>query len=83
MAKRTILSQDEQNEILPYNEDSPNKAKVTHADDDEARTVLTDWLIDSGCSAPMTPHRENFDDHLMDFSCAVEVATGTLVPCYF
>ena len=56
---------------------------MIHADDDEARTVITDWLIDSGCSAPMTPHREDFVDHLMDFSCAVEVATGTLVPCYF
>ena len=80
MAKRTILLQDEQNEILPYTEDSLNKAKVTHADDDESRTFITDWLIDSGCSVPMTPHREDFVGHLMDFSCSVEVSTGNLVP---
>ena len=61
----------------------PNKAKVTHADDDEAHTVITDWLIDSGCSAPMTPHREDFVGHLMEFISAVEVAINTLISCYF
>ena len=31
----------------------------------------------------MTPHREDFVGHLLNFSCSVEVATGTLVSCYF
>ena len=31
----------------------------------------------------MTPHREDFVGRLMNFSCAVEVATGTIVSSYF
>jgi hypothetical protein len=45
----------------------------------EPHTLISDWLIDSGCTAHMTPHRNDFIGRLEEYSTLVETANGGLV----
>ena len=44
----------------------------------EPYTLISDWLIDSGCTAQMTLHLQDFVSPLEDYETMVETANGGL-----
>jgi transposase InsO family protein len=66
------------NDLAPLDGESAMNAIVPH-DTDNPVSRISDWLIDSGASSHMTPHRSDLVHNVERSHAIVEVANGVLI----
>ena len=59
----------------------PKSPHLTHTTSNPTTpfTYITQWLIDSGCSAHMTPHLSDLSKDILPSEAMVQVANGNIV----